>query len=96
MIQNLLYDQWIFDTRDNFNCPATTAADRNINIKHALKSLRPGHFLMPIHWQIYALLAPRILRIVALPYGPTFGASPCRCYVYSVLTIRGQDSMIAR
>jgi hypothetical protein len=50
MIKDFLDDQRIFDASDNFHCCAATTADRDIDIKHAFKSLRPGHFSMLIGW----------------------------------------------
>ena len=66
MIQYLLDDQRILDARDNLDGPSTPIANRNINVKHSLESLRPGHFLVLIHWQLCALLALHTLRIAAL------------------------------
>ena len=66
MIQNFLDDQWILYACDNLDRATTPIADRDINIKHSLESLRPGHFRMLIHWWIHALSAVQVLLVGAL------------------------------
>ncbi len=57
MMQNFLDVQWIFDACDDLDRTATSIADRDIDIKHAFKPLRPGHFLMLTHCRLSILLA---------------------------------------
>jgi hypothetical protein len=49
VIQDLLDNQRILNTRDNLDLPCTLIEGRDINIKHSLESLRLSHFLMFVH-----------------------------------------------
>jgi hypothetical protein len=66
VIQDLLDNQRILNGRDYSNRTATVIADCDIDIKHALKPLCPGHFLMLMLWRLYIFLAYETLRIAAL------------------------------
>ena len=81
MIQNFLDDQWILDARDDLDCSATTIAGRDIDTKHALKPLRPRHFLMLAHWRLCVLLALQVLLAIASL------ATFRRCHIDSMLAV---------
>ena len=88
MIKNFLDDQWIFDASDNFHCSAATTANRDIDIKHTFKSLRPGHFPMLICWRLCAICTLQALSTTTL-------ATLRRRHIDSVLTVWGKNAVIA-
>jgi len=89
VIQDLLDNQRILNRRDYSKRTATVIADCDIDIKHALKPLCPGHFLMLMFWRLYIFLAYETLRIAAL-------ATLRRCHMDSMLAVRCQNPMKSR
>ena len=88
MIKDFVDDQWIFDAGNNFHSCAATTAGRDIDLKHAFKSLRPGHFPMFICRRLCAICTLQALSTTTL-------ATLRRRHIDSVLTVGGKNAVIA-
>jgi hypothetical protein len=89
MIKDFADDQWVFNAGDNSHCFSATAADRDIDIEHAFKSLCPRHFPVLIYWRLCTICALQALTAATL-------ATLCRRHIDSVLTVWGKNAVIAR
>ena len=74
---------------DNSHCFSAMAADRDIDIEHAFKSLCPRHFPVLICRRICPICTLQALTAATL-------AALCRRHIDSVLTVWGKNAVIAR